>query len=196
MTATPARSLEVQREEFARRRMVAMPLAGLLAWAAVGLAAPVLDTHHASLVLFIATGCIFYLGVFISRFTGEHLLSRRHPKNEFDRLFMAGVAMALAVYAIAIPFYLVQPDSLPLTVGILTGLMWLPLSWILRHPVGWMHTGVRTVGVLAAWLAFPEARFEAVATVIVAVYAVTLVVLERRWRQQQGAVAPAVPAAA
>jgi uncharacterized membrane protein YqjE len=196
MTVTPARSLEVQREEFARRRMVAMPLAGMLAWATVGLAAPLLDTHHASLVLFIATGCIFYLGVFVSRFTGEHLLSKRHPKNEFDRLFMAGVAMALAVYAIAIPFYLVQPDSLPLTVGILSGLMWLPLSWILRHPVGWMHAGVRTLGVLAAWLAFPEARFEAVAMVIVAVYAVTLVVLERRWRQQQAAAVSALPAAA
>jgi hypothetical protein len=100
------------------------------------------------------------------------------------------------VYAIAIPFYLVQPDSLPLTVGILTGLMWLPVSWILRHPVGWLHTGVRTVGVLAAWLAFPDARFEAVAVVIVAVYAVTLLLLERRWRGQQGAEAPAVASAA
>lgn len=197
MSHTAARSLETQREEFARRRLVAMPLAGTLAWAVVGLGAPLLDTLQAGLLLFVATGSIFYLGVFLSRFTGEHLLSRRHPKNEFDRLFMAGVAMSLAVYAIAIPFYLVQPDSLPLTVGILTGLMWLPVSWILRHPVGWLHTGVRTVGVLAAWLAFPEARFEAVAAVIVAVYAVTLVVLERRWRRQQaGTTLPATAAAA
>lgn len=197
MSTTAARSLEVQREEFARRRLVAMPLAGTLAWAVVGLAAPLLDTLQAGLLLFVATGSIFYLGVFISRFTGEHLLSRRHPKNEFDRLFMAGVAMSLAVYAIAIPFYLVQPDSLPLTVGILTGLMWLPVSWILRHPVGWLHTGVRTVGVLAAWLAFPDARFEAVAAVIVGVYAVTLVMLERRWRQQPaGTLAAMAPAAA
>lgn len=182
------RSLEEQREEFARRRLVAMPLAGTLAWAAVGLGAPFLNTLQAGLLLFVATGSIFYLGVFLSRFTGEHLLSRKHPKNEFDRLFMAGLAMSLAVYAIAIPFYLVRPDSLPLSVGILTGLMWLPVSWVLRHPVGWLHTGVRTVGVLAAWLAFPEARFEAVSAVIVAVYVVTLVVLERRWRQQRGGV--------
>ncbi len=196
-TASTARSLEAQRQEFARRRLVAMPLAGTLAWAAVGLGAPLLNTLQSGMLLFVATGCIFYLGVFISRFTGEHLLSPRHPKNEFDRLFMAGVAMSLAVYAIAIPFYLVQPDSLPLTVGILTGLMWLPVSWILRHPVGWLHTGVRTVGVLTAWLVFPEARFEAVAAVIVAVYAVTLVVLERRWRRQQGHGKPAaLPAAA
>ena len=196
MTATVFRSLEEQRQEFGRRRMVAMPLAGLLAWAAVGLGAPLLNTLQAGLLLFVATGGIFCLGVLISRFTGEHLLSHRHPKNDFDGLFMAGVAMSLAVYAIAIPFYLVQPDSLPLTVGILTGLMWLPLSWILRHPVGWLHTGVRTVGVLAAWLFFPEARFEAVAAVIVAVYAVTLVVLERRWRRNPGTKIPAEVTAA
>ena len=196
MTATVSRSLEEQRQEFGRRRMVAMPLAGTLAWAAVGLGAPLLNTLQSGLLLFVATGGIFYLGVLISRFTGEHLLSPRHPKNDFDRLFMAGVAMSLAVYAIAIPFYLVQPDSLPLTVGILTGLMWLPLSWILRHPVGCLHTGVRTVGVLAAWLLFPEARFEAVAAVIVAVYAVTLVVLERRWRRNLGTKIPAEVTAA
>ncbi len=196
-TTTTLPSLEAQREAFGRRRLVAMPMAGTLAWAVVGLCAPLLNTLQACLLLFAATGSIFYVGVFISRFTGEHLLSRRHPKNEFDRLFMAGVMMSLAVYAIAIPFYLVQPDSLPLTVGILTGLMWLPVSWVLRHPVGWLHTAVRTLGVLAAWLLFPENRFEAVSVVIVAVYAVTLVVLERRWRAQQGStVVAGVPAVA
>ena len=32
-------------------------------------------------------------------------------------------------------------------VGILAGLMWVPMSWIIRHPIGWWHAGVRTAAV-------------------------------------------------
>lgn len=187
-------SLDIQRAEYARRRLVAMPLAGTIAWAAVAVAGLLLDTFGAAMALFVATGSIVYLGIFLSRLTGENFTDKTRPKNAFDALFMHTVAMSLGVYAIAIPFFMIDATSLPLSVGILTGLMWLPLSWVIRHPVGLWHAGVRTVGVLAAWLAVPEHRFVAVPLVIVAVYAVTLVVLERRWRTLQGSAAPAAAA--
>ena len=38
MTTAHARSLEEQRAEFARGRFLAMPVAGTLAWAAIGIA--------------------------------------------------------------------------------------------------------------------------------------------------------------
>jgi hypothetical protein len=189
------RSLDIQRAEYARRRLVAMPLAGTIAWAVVAAAGLVLDTFGAAMALFVATGSIVYLGIFLSKLTGENFTDKTRPKNAFDALFMHTVAMSLGVYAIAIPFFMADPTSLPLTVGILTGLMWLPLSWVIRHPVGLWHAGVRTAGVLAVWLAFPEHRFVAVPLVIVAVYAVTLVVLERRWRALQGSVAAGASAA-
>lgn len=90
--------------------------------------------------------------------------------------------MALVVYAIAIPFFLVEATSLPLSVGILTGLMWIPISWLIRHWIGIFHTVVRTVLIVALWYALPEGRFVAIPLAIVGVYAVTIVVLERRWR--------------
>jgi hypothetical protein len=186
------RSLDIQRAEYARRRLVAMPLAGTIAWAVVAAAGLVLDTFGAAMALFAATGSIVYLGIFLSKLTGENFTDRTRPKNAFDGLFMHTVAMSLGVYAIAIPFFMADATSLPLTVGILTGLMWLPLSWVIRHPVGLWHAGVRTAGVLAAWLAFPDHRFVAVPLVIVAVYAVTLLVLERRWRALQGSAAAGV----
>lgn len=179
------RSLETQREEYARRRLLAMPLAGTIAWAVVAAGGLLLDTFGAAMALFVATGSIVYLGIGLSKLTGEDFLDKSRPKNAFDALFMHTVAMSLGVYAIAIPFFMLDASSLPLSVGILTGLMWLPLSWILRHPVGWWHAGLRTAGVLAAWLAFPEHRFVAVPLVIVAVYAGTIWVLERRWQAQQ-----------
>lgn len=185
------RSLDEQRAEFARRRLLAMPLAGTIAWTVTGIAGAMLPLHQAALVLFIATGMTAYLGMFISRFTGEHFLDRTRPKNEFDKLFFVAMGMALLVFAIAIPFFRVEPTSLPLSVGILTGLMWGALSWIIRHPVGLFHAVVRTLLVVACWYLFPEARFVAIPAVIVAIYLVSIAVLEARWRRLRGSAAAA-----
>jgi hypothetical protein len=131
-----------------------MPLAGLIAWTIVGIAGALLPPFPAAMVLFGGAGSTVYLGMFISRFTGEHFLDRSKPKNTFDRLFFYTVAMALLVFAIAIPFFQVDYTSLPLSVGILT----------------------------AAWYLAPERRFVLVPAVIVVVYAVTIYVLEKHWR--------------
>ncbi|MEO8809491.1 MAG: hypothetical protein ABI386_04510 [Rhodanobacter sp.] len=181
------RSLEQQREEFSRRRFLAMPLAGSIAWVVVGVAGAQLPPLYAVWALFIATGCIAYLGMFLSRFTGENFLDKSRPKNTFDSLFMLTLLMAMLVYAIAIPFFLRDYTSLPLSVGILTGLMWIPLSWILRHWIGLAHALSRTVLVLAAWYLFPHQRFVAIPAVIVAIYIFTMLVLETRWRALQRA---------
>jgi hypothetical protein len=177
-----SRSLDVQREEYARRRLLAMPLAGTVAWLAVAVAGLTLSPGRAALALFVATGSIVYLGMFFSRFTGEHFLDKTRPSNAFDALFFHTVGMSLLVYGIAIPFFIIDLTSLPLTVGILAGLMWLPLSWIIQHWVGIFHAAVRTVGIVSAWYVFPDDRFVVVPLVVVAVYVVTIVVLERRWR--------------
>lgn len=133
---TTERSLDDQRREFAARRFLAMPLAGTIAWIVAGIAGALLPPVQATWALFIATGSIVYLGLVLSRFTGENFTSRTRPKNTFDRLFLYTVGMSLLVYAIAIPFFMLDYTSLPLTVGILAGLMWMPLSWIIRHGVG------------------------------------------------------------
>jgi hypothetical protein len=127
------RTLDEQRREFARRRGLAMPLAGMIAWAIVGVAGAFLPPVLKVWVLFGVTGSILFLGIFLSRFTGEDFLDKQRPRNVFDSLFLHTVAMAVLVYAIAIPFFQEDYTSLPLSVGILSGLMWLPLSWIIGH---------------------------------------------------------------
>lgn len=145
------RSLDEQKREFASRRFLAMPIAGMIGWIIVGVAGATLAPFRATMVLFVATGSIVYLGMFISRFTGEHFLDRSRPRNAFDRLFFLTVGMALLVFAIAIPFFRLDYTSLPLTVGILTGLMWLPISWLIDHWVGIFHALTRTIAVVGAW---------------------------------------------
>jgi len=181
-TAGARVTLEEQRAEFARRRLIAMPLAGAVVWTAIGVAGAFLPPILKVWSLFVGTGVIAYLGMLFSRVTGEDFLAKGKPKNSFDALFFLTIAMALMVYAIAIPFFQADYTSLPLTVGILSGLMWLPLSWIIDHWIGAFHAVARTLSVLVLWYGFPHARFVAIPAAIVAVYLVTIWVLERRWR--------------
>ncbi|WP_262731955.1 DUF7010 family protein [Gaetbulibacter sp. NE] len=176
------RTLEVQRTEFKNGKFIATPLAGLIAWLLVGISGLTLSVQTTVWVLFIATGSIVYLGIFISKFTGENFLDKQKQKNEFDKLFFFTVAQAVLVYAIAIPFFLIDYTSLPLTVGILTGLMWLPFSWIINHWVGIFHSVTRTVVVLALWYLLPEHRFVAIPLAIVIIYIITLIILKNRKR--------------
>jgi hypothetical protein len=177
-----ALSLDEHRAYFAQSPFLAMPIAGTIAWTGIGVAGLFLPTHLAAWALFIGTGMIFSLGLLVARFTGEDLLGRQRPGNPFDALFMRTVMMAWLVFAIAIPFFRIEPTSLPLTVGILAGLMWLPFGWMIQHWVGTFHAVTRTVLCLAVWYQFPEHRFVTIPLVIVAVYLVTIVALVRRKR--------------
>ena len=93
---------------------------------------------------------------------------------------MLGILMANLVWAIAIPFWMMDPSSLPLTGGILAGLMWIPFSWIIQHWVGLFHAITRTVLIMAAWFLFPDHRFVIIPVVIVVMYVITIVALATR----------------
>ena len=172
--------LDRQHAAFLRHKFLAMPIAGTMAWTAIGIAGAVLPLGAAAWALFIGTGMIFSIGVVVARFTGEDLLGRESKGNFFDKVFFHAVGMAVMVYAIAIPFFLVEPTSLPMSVGILSGLMWIPFSALLNHWVGLFHGIARTVLLVFAHYAFPDLRFVLIPAIIVAIYLVTIVVLHRR----------------
>lgn len=172
------RTLEQQRIEFINQKFLATPLAGLIIWAIIGFIGIFFSDFVAVWSIFIGTGSIVYLGLFLSKFTGENFLDKRKPKNEFDTLFLFTAGQAILVYSIAIPFFLVNYSSLPMTVGILTGLMWLPFSWIIKHWVGIFHTLIGIITVLILWYLLPEYRFIAIPFAIVLIYIITLIILK------------------
>ncbi|MBN2817561.1 MAG: hypothetical protein JXP36_01240 [Bacteroidales bacterium] len=174
------RTLDEQRNEYSKRKFLATPLSGLIAWLIVGIAGITMPPSISVWVLFIATGSIVYLALLISKFTGENFLDKSKPKNEFDRLFLFTVFQSVLVYSIAIPFFLIDYTSLPMSIGILTGLMWLPFSWIIKHWVGIFHAVVRTVVVLILWYTFPVYRFVVIPFAIVFIYTATIVILINR----------------
>jgi hypothetical protein len=182
-TTTTQLTLDQQRVEFAKRKFIAMPLAGTIVWLVIGILGMQLPDNKMVWPTFIGTGCIAYLGMFISKFTGENFMDKSRPKNTFDSLFMMTVLMAWLVFAIAMPFAMVDYTSIPLSLGILAGLMWLPFSWMIQHWVGMFHTIARTITVVALWFLLPENRFVAIPFAIVFIYLITIYVLLNRKRE-------------
>jgi len=174
------RTLEQQRIEFINQKFLATPLAGMIIWTIIGLVGIFFSDFVSVWSIFIGTGSIVYLGLFLSKFTGENFLDKSKPKNEFDTLFLFTAGQSILVYSIAIPFFLVDYSSLPMTVGILTGLMWLPFSWIIKHWIGIFHTLIRIIAVLTLWYILPEFRFIAIPFAIVLIYIITLIILKNR----------------
>lgn len=177
------KTLEQYRTEFKQKKLITMPIAGTIVWAILGIMAMFIPAKQMVLPFYIGTGCIFYLALFLSKFTGEKLIAKKGEMNPFDALFLYTLVMSLLCFAMAIPFSLQDYTSVPLTIGILSGLMWLPISWIIEHKVGTFHALSRTIGVAFAWFAFPEQRFIAIPIVIVVIYLISIYFLHSRWQQ-------------
>jgi hypothetical protein len=178
MSADP--TLNELRASFGRSRLLSMPIAGAIAWSAAGVFGALLDdADSASIALFLCMPAVFPLALLVSRFTHEDVFGAQE-KNELDGLFGHGILMSMLVWGIAIPFWMIEPSSLPLSGGILAGLMWIPLSWILQHWVGLFHAIVRTVLVVLAWFFFPAHRFTLIPALIVLVYGVSIWALATR----------------
>jgi hypothetical protein len=172
-------TLDELRADFTRRsgRSLAMPIAGCLHWTVAGVLGAMLPLGPACWALFICTGTIFPVGVLIGRLLGEDLTGR---ENALQQLMVLNVLMASLSWGIAIPFFMSHPASLPLSVGILAGTMWVPFSWIIQHWIGIAHAVARTVLIVAAWYLLPAERFVVIPAVIVGLYAITIFVLATR----------------
>jgi hypothetical protein len=130
---------------------------------------------------------IAYLGMGLSKLTGEDFLDKTKPKNAFQNLFFVGMAQALLAYAIAIPFGIVEPSAMPLGVAVLSVSMWMVYSWIIGHWIGYAHAVARVVAVLGLHYALPDHRYVAIPAAVVVLYLAVIVVQERRWRMNRDA---------
>ena len=178
-------SLDQQLQAFQSRRFLAMPLAGTLAWALILLAGQVLAPRWHLVTTFVLTGCIAYLGMGLSKLTGEDFMDKENRGNRFSIFFMLCMGQALLAFAIVIPFAFVEPRSAVFMVGMLAGFMWLPVTGLIGHWIGAAHAIGRTLMILVAWFLAPDQGMLVVPLIVLGWYAVTIPVLERRWAQIQ-----------
>lgn len=180
------KSLDNQLQEFQQRRFMAMPLSGMLVWALLIVTGWLLPPSAAVMAIYIGTGSIVYIALGMAKLTGENFkFQKGSNRNFFDTLFLATVGMSFMVYAIAIPFFLTDYRSLPFTVAVLAGLMWLPISVMMQNWIGVVHAVGRTSLCTAAWFLFPELSFVLQPVIVVGMYLVSLVALQCRWLQIQ-----------
>jgi hypothetical protein len=179
MSTTTTATLEDLRIEFERAggRTLAFPAAGMLAWIAAGILGAMLPTEPASYALFICNGLILPMGMAIAKWRGEDVMS---ATSDLDRLFGRSMVMVNLVWTIAIPFWLVMPSSLPLSIAVLSGLHWIVYGWIVQHWIGMFHAVTRAALTVACWFLFPGHRFVAIPIVVVTMYAITIYVLATR----------------
>ena len=181
------KTLEQYRKEYKQKTLITMPLAGTIVWLCLGVMALFIPAKSMVLPVYIGTGSIFYLALFLSRFTGEKLLVKKAERNPFDSLFLYTLAMSWCAFAIAIPFGIQDHTAVPMAIGIVSGLMWLPISWTLEHNVGVLHTLLRTSMILLAWVAYPEHSFIVIPFTIVFIYSISLYQLITRHKTMQKA---------
>ena len=180
------KTLDQQLIEFRSKRYLAMPLSGAIIWALIGILSFVLTPYQQVMATFIGTGSIIYLAMAISRLTGENISFQKNAeRNWFDTIFLAAVGMSFLVFAISIPLFMENYQALPFALAVQTGLMWLVFGVVAKAPVAYVHTIVRTVACVAAYLMAPEQSFWLQPLIVVVCYGFTIPVLELRYRAQQ-----------
>ncbi len=158
-------------------RSLALPLAGAIVWAVVGIAALFLTPRISTFVLIIGTGAIFPIGLLLAGLLRERLLNNTNP---LAKLMGMCVLMVNLLWAVHISLLYIAPTLIPLTLGISLGLHWIVFSWIIQHPMGTIHAITRTILVTAAWWLFPEHQMSAVAGAVVITYLYSILVLRSR----------------
>lgn len=158
-------------------RSLALPLAGMIVWAVIGVAALFMEPRIATFALIVGTGAIFPIGILLAKMLGERLLNNTNP---LAKLMAMCVLMVNLLWAVHITLLYVAPQLISLTLGIGLGLHWIVFSWIIGNPAGTVHAIARTVLVTAAWWLVPDHRVSAVAVAVVLSYVYSLVALRTR----------------
>ena len=173
--ATASSTLAELRQDFLATRTNAMPIAGMLVWGALGVAAFMLpDRLVGILSLYIMVG-ILPIAFLIERVQGRNLFAG--GDNPLVKLFLSSIAMIGAIVPLIIVAANVsqQPLLVLLGMAILAGVIWIPYGWAADDPVGMQHAIGRTIGCYCAYAFAPDEFIgPAICAVVVVSYAFTL----------------------
>lgn len=159
-------TLESLRADFSAQagHSLALPLAGFITWALIGILALLVPPDTAILVMLFGSGVIFPLGLALSQILKEKLLTNQSP---LAKLMGLSVLMVNLLWALHISLYFGAAQFVSLSLAIGLGIHWIVFSWIIDHPVGIIHAIIRSVLVTVAWWLFPQSQLTAVAFAVV-----------------------------
>lgn len=182
MTDYSCVSLADARRDYLATSTTAMPIAGLIAWAALAVAAYTFGPRLPFFAPFIAAAIPFPLALVIDKIRGEPGIRPESRRNPVTQLFMRFIS----VVALLIPFVIIaaraagDTDLLILGLAILAGMVWVPHGWGADDPAGFVHFVLRAVLCYAAYLFLPESlRAAAIAAAAAATYVYAIIAMKK-----------------
>jgi len=144
------------RADFLATSTQSMPIAGIIYWAIVAVAALRVAPQQLAYIVGFGSGTIFPLALLIDRLRGR-TIRRSSTSNPVTQMFL----QSLAVVALLWPLVLIaafQTHSANLIVlggAILMGIIWIPYGWAANDPVGLRHAIARCILSYACFLFVP-----------------------------------------
>lgn len=180
MTDWSSRPLRELQHVFLSGSTNAMPIAGLVCWAALGVAAMFLpERATASGALYIMLG-VLPLAWLIERARGRNMFSG--GDDPLTKLFLTSVVgIAIVVPIVVIAANTAQaPILVVLGMAVLVGAIWIPYGWAADDPVGLRRAVVQAVGCYAAYAFVPQPwTASAICAVVVLCYLYVLVAAKK-----------------
>lgn len=173
-------SLAELRERFLATSTISMPLAGLIVWSALGVAAQFVPRALVGWMAVYVMAAVLPLAFAIEKLRGRNPFVK--DDNPVSTLFFQ------SIIGIGLMFPLVigaadaagDPDIMVLGVAILAGIIWIPYGWGADDPVGLRHAIVRAAGCyLAYWFAPVAMKASAICAVVALSYIYSLIAMRK-----------------
>ena len=172
----------------------AVPLAGMIFWAALGVAGYSLEPEQWNLAAFVFSGAIFPLAVVLSKLLRVDFM-KDQPTATGDVLLPTFIGMLL-FYAIAFAAFWESPQLVPLILAVGMSQHWPVIGWSYgKTGIYSAHAIVRCIGAFAIWQLVPDGRFTLIPFWVAAVYLGTVVAILIE-AKREAAIGPAAEAAA
>lgn len=157
-----------------------MPLAGLIVWSAIGVAALIVPAAIVGWMAVYAMAAILPLAFAIEKMRGRNPFAK--DDNPISTLFFQSIIGIGLMFPLVIGAAVAarDPDFMVLGVAILAGIIWIPYGWGANDPVGLRHAIVRAVGCYGAyWLAPEYLKATAICAVVALAYLYSLTAMRR-----------------
>ncbi len=158
-----------------------MPIAGMIFWAIVAVAALYVRPIQLGYLVGFGSGTIFPLAILIDRVSGRKV-KLGGTDNPVTQMFVQSLGLVALMWPMVIIGAPLAHDPILIVLGgaILMGIIWIPYGWAADDPVGMQHAIGRCVLVYAAFL-FAPAHYKATAISVAVLlsYAYTLLRMRR-----------------
>jgi hypothetical protein len=133
-------SLRDLKADFLATSTQSMPIAGILFWAVVAVAALRLNPNQLGLLVLFGSGAIFPVGILIDRLT-QRKVAVASAANPVTQMFLQSLALVAITWPLVILAARQAHDANLIVLGgaILMGIIWIPYGWAADDPVGLQH---------------------------------------------------------